>query len=235
METTVRSYPGVRRTLIVQHEIDAPSGLIGEWLDEHAVDIDVLRIDIESRVVDPIQYDLIVSLGSDRAAYDDSLPFVATEQLLLRQAVEARVPVLGICFGAQLLARALGGDVSRARRLELGWVPVHTRDPELIGEGPWFQWHSDAFTLPPTARLIAESDVGPQAYIVGRSLGLQFHPEVTPTIVEGWLRAYPQILVSAGVDPETLFLETARRAADSRLVMRRLLQRYLQTIAQITP
>jgi GMP synthase (glutamine-hydrolysing) len=231
----VRSYPGVRRTLVVQHEPDAPSGLIGEWLDEHAVDIDLLRIDIESRTVDPHEYDLIVSLGSDSAAYDDSLPFVATEQLLLRQAIEAHVPVLGICFGGQILARALGGAVSRARRRELGWLPVRTRDPELIAEGPWFQWHSDAFTLPPTARLIAESDVGPQAYVVGRSLGLQFHPEVTATIIEGWVSANPQTLIGAGVDPEMLILETRHRAVDSRRAMWRLLQRYLQAIAQITP
>src|ERR1700736_2787782 len=126
----------IRRALVIQHESDAPSGLIGQWLVEHDVDVDVLRIDNDSRIVEPRGYELIVSLGSDSAAYDDSLPFVAREQLLLRQAVGEGVPVLGVCFGGQLLARALGGTVSRARRAEIGWVTVRTRDVDLVGEGP---------------------------------------------------------------------------------------------------
>jgi GMP synthase-like glutamine amidotransferase len=203
-------------------------------LDEHAVDVDLLRIDIERRAVEPRDYDLIVSLGSDSAAYDDSLPFVAPEQVLLREATEARVPVLGVCFGGQLLARSLGGSVQRARRRELGWLMVRTRDPELIADGPWLQWHSDAFTLPAGARLVAESDVGPQAYVVGRSLGLQFHPEVTPVIIEEWVKGFPEALLGTGVDPEVLLHETRDREVDSRRAMWRLLQRYLETVAQIT-
>ena len=89
-----------------------------------------------------------------------------------------------------MLARVLGAEVFRGERAEIGWLPVRSTDPELVPDGPWFQWHFDSFTLPPGATLIAESDVGPQAFVAGRSLGLQFHPEVTTQIMDDWVRAY---------------------------------------------
>ena len=164
------------RALILQHEEPTPPGLVTEWLGEHGASVDVLRIDIEEREVDPTEYDLIVSLGSEFAAFDDSVPFVQREAGSFAEASDADVPVLGLCFGGQMLARVLGGEVFRAPESEIGWLPVRTSDPALVPEGPWFQWHFDTFTLPPGATLIAESDVGPQAFVAGRSLGLQFHP-----------------------------------------------------------
>ena len=183
------SSPDHRRALLLQHERETPAGLIGQWLDERGVDIDVQRIDLDNRDLDPREYQLIVSLGSGAAAYDDSLAFISKEQKLLCQAIAASVPVLGICFGAQLLARTLGGGVSRSPVPEIGWVSVRTHDHALVEEGPWFQWHFDTFTPPPGSTLIAESDAGPQAYVVGRSLGVQFHLKVTPEIIDGWMTA----------------------------------------------
>jgi hypothetical protein len=114
-------------------------------------------------------------------------------------------------------------------------LPVRTNDPELVPEGPWFQWHFDSFTLPPGAKLIAETDGGPQAYIIGRSLGLQFHPEVTPEIMEAWVAAYRHELDAEGVDPDALLEETRRRAATARTNAQRLLNRYLEDVARVTP
>ena len=217
------------RALIVQHEEASPGGLIRQWLDERGADVDEFRIDIEERDVDPHQYDLIVSLGSEFAAFDDSLTFLERESRLLREAVDGDVPVLGVCFGGQLLARVLGGEGFRAPRSEIGWVPVQSSDPGLIPEGPWFEWHFDSFTLPPGATLIAETDLGPQAYVVGRSLGVQFHPEVTPEIMDEWVRVYRHELDAEGVDPDALLLETRRLAENSRQVSRRLLDRFIET------
>lgn len=221
------------RVLIVQNEGPSPGGLISQWLDEQGADVSVLRIDEENRDVDPRNYHLLVPLGSEFAAYDESRPFVERSKVLLQRAVEADVPVLGVCFGGQLLASVLGGQAFRAAESEIGWIPLRTRDPELVSEGPWFQWHFDTFSTPPGARLIAETDAGPQAYVAGRNLGVQFHPELTPEIMEGWVRTYRHELDDEGVDPDALLEETERRAEDSRRASRRLLRRYIDTIARL--
>jgi GMP synthase-like glutamine amidotransferase len=195
--------------------------------------VEILRIDEDDREVDPTDYDLIVSLGSEFAAFDDTKPFVPREARLMRTAVDADVPVLGLCFGGQMLARVLGGEVFRGERSEIGWLPVRSTDPELVPEGPWFQWHFDSFRVPPGATVIAESDVGPQAFVAGRSLGLQFHPEVTTEIMDEWVRAYRHELDGDGVDPDDLLEETKRRAEESRRNALQLLDRYLRDVARL--
>src|SRR5207253_8169209 len=142
-----------------QHEEPTPPGLVNEWLDGLDTDVVIHRIDIDDRDLRPTDYELIVSLGSEFAAFDDTRPFVPREARLLREAVDADVPILGLCFGGQMLARVLGGEVYRSSVSEIGWLPVRTTDPDLVPEGPWFQWHFDTFTVPPGATLVAESDV----------------------------------------------------------------------------
>ena len=222
------------RALIIQHEEPTPPGFVNEWLDEHQAIVETFRIDIDDREVDPSDYDLIVSLGAECAAFDDSMPFVPREARLMRRAVDADVPVLGLCFGGQMLARVLGGEVFRSDVSEIGWLAVRSNEPELVPEGPWFQWHFDAFTLPPGATLIAESDVGPQAFVAGRSLGLQFHPEVTTEIMDDWVRVYRHELDADGVDPDALLEETKRRAPENRRMSHQLLERYLSDVAGLS-
>jgi GMP synthase-like glutamine amidotransferase len=226
--------PGRRlRVLILQHEEPTPPGYVTEWLEAHDADVDTYRIDLAEREVDPDDYDLIVSLGSEFAAFDDSKPFVPREARLMRAAIDADVPVLGLCFGGQMLARVLGGEVFRGTESEIGWLPVRSRDPELVPDGPWFQWHFDSFTLPPGATPVAESDVAPQAFVAGRSLGLQFHPEVTTEIMEDWVRTYRHELDGDGVDPDALLEETRRRAAESRRMALQLLERFWSDVAHL--
>lgn len=222
------------RALIIQHEEPTPPGFVNEWLDEHGAIVETFRIDIDDREIDPSDYDLIVSLGAECAAFDDSMPFVPREASLMRRAVDADVPVLGLCFGGQMLARVLGGEVFRSDVSEIGWLPIRSTDADLVPEGPWFQWHFDAFTLPPGATLIAESDVGPQAFVAGRSLGLQFHPEVTTEIMDDWVRVYRHELDADGVDPDALLEETKRRAPETRRMSHQLLERYLSDVAGLS-
>jgi GMP synthase-like glutamine amidotransferase len=221
------------RALVIQHEEDAPSGLVGAWLTEHGTDQDVYPIGADGRQPDPLQYDMVVSLGSECSAYDDTLPWVGRERRLLRDAVDGDVPVLGICFGSQILARALGGEALRAQQSEIGWVAVRTREPALIGEGPWFQWHYDTFTPPPGAVLLADSPAGPQAYTVGRSLGVQFHPEVTNEIVEEWVSLGRDRLARGALDGERLLAETRERAAENRARAWRLMDAFVDRVAGI--
>jgi GMP synthase-like glutamine amidotransferase len=216
--------------LILQHEKATPPGLMAPWLAEQSAVVDTLRIDLDERLVDPRQYDLIVSLGSEFAAFDDSVAFVQREALLFEDAIEGDVPILGLCFGGQMLSRVLGGRVYRSEKSEIGWLPVRSNDPELVGEGPWFQWHFDVFTAPPGADVLAVTDIGPQAFVAGRSLGLQFHPEVTPAIMEEWVRVYPHELKAEGVDPKGLLAETKRRAAEAKRATWRLLNRFRDVV-----
>jgi GMP synthase-like glutamine amidotransferase len=125
-----------------------------------------------------------------------------------------------------MLALVLGARGHRAEKAEIGWVSVNTTQPELISEGPWFEWHFDTFTAPPGADVLAQTAVGPQAYLVGRSLGLQFHPEVTPEIVQGWMRGSERQLKAVGVDPKALIDETRRRSGEARRATWRLLSSF---------
>jgi GMP synthase-like glutamine amidotransferase len=223
------------RALVVQHEEPTPPGLVTDWLADHDAEVDRFRIDIDDRDVDPARYDLIVSLGSEFAAFDDSKPFVPREARLMHRAVDADVPVLGLCFGGQMLARVLGAEVFRGTESEIGWLPVRTSDPELVPEGPWFQWHFDTFTVPSGATVVAETDVAPQAFVAGRSLGLQFHPEVTQEIMDDWVRVYRHELDADGVDPDALLEETTRRMPQSNRMARQLMDRFLTGVARLSP
>ena len=223
------------KALILQHEDPTPPGHVTEWLDRHGIEAETFRIDLEDREVDPTGYDLVVSLGSEFAAFDDSQPFVRREAELMRRAVDADVPVLGLCFGGQMLARVLGGEVYRSDDAEIGWLPVRSKDPEVVPEGPWFQWHFDTFTTPPGAEVIAETDVGPQAFVAGRSLGLQFHPEVTTEIMDEWVRVYRHELDGDGVDPDALLEQTHAIAERSHGNAMRLFDRFLTDIARLAP
>ncbi|MGH7855957.1 MAG: glutamine amidotransferase-related protein [Candidatus Binatia bacterium] len=149
-------------------------------------------------------------------------PHLATELRLIEQAIEREVPVLGICLGAQLIARALGAEVRPGRRKEIGWYDVATT-PEAAGDpllGHFrpveriFQWHGDAFAIPRAAVRLASSDLcANQAFRVGRNVyGFQFHLEVDAPMIERWLsvpsmRAEIESLGGA-VDPEAILRET---------------------------
>lgn len=222
------------RALVLQHEIETPAGHIHEWLERSGADIEIHRIDLEpGREVDPRDYGLLVSLGSEYAAYDDGIEWIGAELELMQEATGADVPVLGVCFGGQLLARSLGGEAFRSHTPEIGWLPVRSRDAGLVGEGPWFQWHFDSFRVPDGAVLVADSPAGPQAFTAGRSLGTQFHPEVTPGIMDTWVKAYRHELDEHGVDPDGLLVETRRRSQQSRSSAWRLLDAYLERVARL--
>jgi GMP synthase-like glutamine amidotransferase len=219
--------------LVIQHEESVPGGLFDAWLERRGADRDAYRIDIDSREVNPADYGMIVSLGSEFAAFDDSIPWLEKEMRLLLHATRTGLPVLGICFGGQLLARVLGGTAFRSENAEIGWLPIRSQDRSLIADGPWFQWHYDAFTAPPGARQVAENVAGPQAYTFGRSLGVQFHPEVTPEIVGEWVKSSRPELARRGVDPDLLLEETHARAETSRALAYRLFDAFLERVVPV--
>jgi len=215
---------------VIQHEASTPGGYVHEWLDEGGAEQDVLHIYADGRAIDPAEYDLIVPLGSEEHADDDGVPWIERELAILRGAASLGIPTFGICFGGQSLARALGGSVQRAPAPEIGWFEVSTGDPDLIAPGPWFQWHFDSFVAPPGATVLAQSAVGPQAFALGRAIGLQFHPEVTAEIVGMWAAESPEQLRAQHVDPDALIRETRAGEPQSRAAAWRLFDALLSRL-----
>jgi GMP synthase-like glutamine amidotransferase len=221
------------RALVIEHEPDIPRGLVDEWLSGRGALADVHRIATDDRDPEPRAYDLIVTLGSVAAAFDDCVPWISREMRLLREAFDADVPVLGICFGAQILARALGGQGLRAERPEIGWMPIESVDPSFVSPGPWLQWHHDTFTVPDGATVFARSPAGPQAYTIGRSLGVQFHPEVTPEIVASWIAGARDELDRERVDADRMLADARALDADNRARAIALFDAFLDRVARI--
>jgi GMP synthase-like glutamine amidotransferase len=154
--------------------------------------------------------DHVVVLGASWSVYDGRISdWMDAELDWLRSADAAGVPVLGICFGAQALTVALGGQVEAAPRSEVGWVTVSTAEPDVIEPGPWLEFHGDRCLPPPGARVLASSEVCVQAYTVGPHLAVQFHPEVDGAQVGRWLanggRAEAE---RAGQDADALLAHT---------------------------
>lgn len=214
------------RVLHVQHQDDCPPGLVGERLAE--LGADQLVVDARDPLPDPTGFDLVVTLGSDDSAADESVPYLRREWALLERAVRANVPVLGICFGAQLLCRVLGGTVRPAPGgPEIGWLRVDTTEPDLVEPGPWLVWHLDLMEPGPESTVVARTDVGVQAFRHGPHLGVQFHPEATLASVRVWAERYRGSLDRLGLDPTALLEETERRAAQARARLDALVDRML--------
>jgi GMP synthase-like glutamine amidotransferase len=201
----------VRCALVLEHEPDAPAALLARWAAARGIALETVAAG--DPIPDPAGRPFLVTLGSEASAYDDAVPWLAAERDALDRALDAAVPVLGICFGAQHLARALGGAVGPAATSEVGWMEVETLAPEIVPAGPWLQWHHDAFEVPPAAELLARSAACAQAFRLGPHLGVQFHPEVTAQVVRDWAGSYPESLERAGTSAAAVLADTDRLAA----------------------
>jgi GMP synthase-like glutamine amidotransferase len=190
--------------LVLEHEAEVPAALFADWARERGHALHTLAVPELERWPDPRAFDVVVSLGSDASVHASPERWIAREVEFLRDAHDASVHVLGICFGAQALAKALGGEVSRARRIQLEWTTIETQDRELIPPGPWLRWHEDVFTVPPAGREIARAGGAPLAFVQGTSVGIQFHPEVDERLAEQWIESWQRTLLEHAVDDGTL-------------------------------
>jgi GMP synthase-like glutamine amidotransferase len=125
------------------------------------------------------------------------------------------------------MSTSLGGTVSRSSRPEYGWTEIESDEP-AIAAGPWFQYHADEFTLPAGAAPLARNASGLQAFSHGRSLAVQFHPEVTPALIESWNEAGgDRKLTEVGIDPVALVEEVDRLAHVTQPALERMLDWWL--------
>jgi GMP synthase-like glutamine amidotransferase len=228
-EASTRPVTGRRRAtvLVVQHDHLSPLGPVAERFADRGYDLVFhLVVDadhhrapgVTTSFPDFTVFDAVVAMGAPWSAYDQPLigSWVLPEMDRLREADTAGVPVLGICFGGQLLAAVHGGSVAASPAPEIGWTDVRTDDEALVPGGRWFQWHYDRWTLPPDAVEVARNSAASQAFVLRRNLAVQFHPELTAAMLAGWLDNGGAAGASRlGLDPAELLAATRREAANA--------------------
>jgi GMP synthase-like glutamine amidotransferase len=213
------------RVIVLRHHAIDDAGFIADAFAARGAELSVHLFPKEGPLPSLDGADHVVILGAVWSVYEDGISdWIGAELDWIRAADAAGVPVLGICFGAQALTAALGGQVERAPRMEIGWTSVETLDPDVIEAGPWLEFHGDVCLPPPHARLLARNELCAQAFSIGPHLAVQFHPEVDGAQVSRWLSAEARAEAQqAGQDPDKLVAETraeepyAARRAD-RLV-----------------
>jgi GMP synthase-like glutamine amidotransferase len=181
------------KVVAIQHVPTEPMGYIEEILKEKGIEYEYVKV-YETNELKISGATHIVIMGGPMGVYEEKeYPFLAQEKELIRQAMKNNTPILGICLGAQLIASALGKDVYPYKR-ELGWFEVMKAEEDFVTRDLpdrliVFQWHNDTFDLPEGAKLLYEGElVKNQAFRVGNAIGLQFHLEMTPELIETWVK-----------------------------------------------
>jgi GMP synthase (glutamine-hydrolysing) len=223
----------VELVALVHGDGGGPS-LFREVVQARGGSVTEVRLDRSERPSRPVQeYGAVMSFGGTMHPHEDEAhPWLGTEIAYLEEALAAGVPTLGVCLGAQLIARAAGGEVVPAVKKEIGWFPVELTDAAaedqvfsaLPSRFHSFQWHEYAAGVPPGAVELARNAVGPQAFRLGDAAwGVQFHPEVRLEQLVRWIRSYEHPPVA----PEPYVAAAERHIGDWNKLGRTLCDRFL--------
>jgi GMP synthase-like glutamine amidotransferase len=200
------------RVLVVRHHDIDEAGFIGAAFEARGAELAVHLVPDDGPLPPLDGVDHVVLLGAAWSVYDEAAVghWIGAELEWLREADRAGVPVLGICFGAQALSAAHGGEVRAAARHEIGWTTVETLAPDLIEPGPWLEFHGDQCLPPAEARILARSEVCVQAFALRANLAVQFHPEVDGAQLKRWLDGGADATAAeqAGQDPAEFLSRT---------------------------
>lgn len=205
--------PATKTALIIRHV--PHEGVAGFREPIEAAGYDVARIDVSDPAfgsLDLTQPDLLIMMGGPMGVYEtDRHPWIACQMRRLALRLAADRPTLGVCFGAQMIAAALGARVFPGGAKEVGFHPVTVHDStgplRHVADTPVLHWHGDTFTLPPQVDLLASSHVyDHQAFRRGsRLLALQFHAEMgEDPRFDAWIEQSPEDIAAAGHSPESL-------------------------------
>jgi len=190
--------------LFIKHIAIEGPGTLGEFFNNQTTwKTKIVELEKEEALPSLDECEAVISLGGPMNVYETrKYPFLEKEENFFKLALEKQIPILGICLGAQLLAKVCGSKIKKANNKEIGWHKVSLtedgRQDNLFSSVPSkfdvFQWHEDMFELPKGALLLAESQDCPnQAFRFGKNAyGLQFHIEVTPEMIETWVNIYKE-------------------------------------------
>lgn len=186
-------------------------GLLEQMFVDDGYQVEKVNTQNDPVPTSPLGYDAIVILGGPMSVYDD-LPYLQKEQELIRNTMKNETPVLGICLGSQLIAQAAGGRVYKGKKKEIGWCNVYLTPASSndIFRGftdktiRIFQWHGDTYDLPANAKILAYSDLYPQAFRIGSAVGIQFHFEVDEPLIQTWMKEYSTELIAEKIKPESI-------------------------------
>ena len=206
------------RLLVIQHDPEVPLGELAAPLEDAGLDIAWWRTWLSPHHgVDIRDFAGLVSLGSFASVTEEaSTPWIQAEIALLEEALAHEIPVLGVCFGAQILARAAGGRVLTAPEPEMGWLEIRTTqaadtDAVMAGLGQgWsaLDFHFDTFELPDSATVLGVTPGFPQAFRVGScAWGIQFHIEANAEILNDWMDLHRARANPYPVDFESLLAQ----------------------------
>lgn len=214
--------------VVLQHQDDDGPANLASWLADNGEPY--LLVDVTTGVLpNSGRYGALVVLGSTESVYDPGVPWLPAEMSFVRECIEAGTPVFEICFGAELLARVLGGDVTRMDLPEIGWYDVAETVPY---SGSWFMWHGDQLSAPPGSRVLARTDRCVHAFVHGDHVGVQYHPEMTAAHIYHWLEMPERRakIAAAGHDAEQIEAETPYRATDAEIGATKLYESFFQSI-----
>jgi GMP synthase-like glutamine amidotransferase len=227
--------------VIVRNEEPDPGGTVVEELTGEGLPVRLVDAHRGEPLPDPRDASGVVVFGGSQHADDiERFPFLASERDLLAEATERGVPVLGICLGGQILAMAMGASLRPSPVKEFGYSPISPtpegeRDPLMSVFEPAdrvFHWHEDTFDLPDGATLLLEGEhVRNQGFRFGdHAWGVQFHPEVTRDVIEGWLGVAGDTEARWGKTPDQIRAESDRYLADEEKRAREMLRRFARVI-----
>jgi GMP synthase-like glutamine amidotransferase len=209
------------RAYVIGNDGDNDPGFVGERAIERGYSLTSLVRERPTEWPSLDGVDLVLSLGSEWSVYWDHVrPSVDAEVALLSEARRRGLPIVGLCFGSQVLATMLGAVVEKSPVEEIGWHHVNPTEAGrgIIDPGPWFEWHYDRWELPPGAELLASNDKSNQAFRLDRMFATQFHPELTLAMVTSWIDECggSKELDRLGLDRDEMLAETeheTRRSA----------------------
>ena len=216
-----------RRLLAIEHESDSGPAMLAERAEE--LGFEVTLINAHDGVPETMAgFDALLVMGAVPSVNDAEIQHWFQPEIdLIRDADANAIPIFGVCFGAQAMAVALGGSVTRASEPEIGWFCMETNDAAVVPKGPFFEWHVDAITPPVDANVIARSSVCVQAFTVRNHLAVQFHPEVTDVQVGEWADGDPAALLALGLSKGGLLEATAHEFPAARMRANALFDQFL--------